>query len=867
MSSMIYYNIMDKDQTLEQRLTTVKTDSNYAPENFERVGNLVDYINANPEKPKQYGRFLETREDYQLCYDIHTEWHNKGIKELLHKKEYKANGFIARFTREKGKHGWDPLELHYNTLPLEERLEQFKTRIQENNGMLDLDKKEYSTENFERVGRFMNYIASHPEKKLKPHGMLETQEDFQLCYDIHPEWHNNIKEELYRNKELGAGGFMAAYQEKVKKLGWKPLELHFDQKSLEERLVQLKDRIQENGGNPDLIDFEEYKEENINRVGEVLDSISTGISYNSLETQEDFQLYYDIHPEWFNHAISELFKDKTLDASGFVATFWKRRKENDWGNLELHNNIPYEKRLEQFKTRINEENGDTTLLDAKEYSEESVQRVGRFLDYATKYPTKPRPQRYLETIEDLKLCLAIHPEWHGKGRREMQQDRETHGNGFYQKVDREGFVEEIFPESKHANWDGMSIGKLIQYRIDNFKGMGKKDIAFDKENKGQSFYAALGRRGVRDIVLTKYTGKAEPEDKTRTFLIDTFGSEINVDSYKEYFAKKGGITNLRKLPGGFCAQAVVSIGNIVVKLDDHISNAIRQREFNARELGEINGFIPKPISEVAVIDDVALWDMENVSNRYKQENLFDRSRKKRAAMDMDAVKVLEKLNDKQYMIQTYNAVKQGAHCLYDKIDHCLYVLGLFHTEATMEKVGDLGIPLLEVTSDKYKNRIMAVRKKNEIVLPNIKNMITPDHVSELLSPLDYAVGLLKEGNVVLHGDAKAENWVNGALIDPRLRIGKEVEDIAMLLEDPEFNLSPEMINHFINRYIQHRGMQDNNFRDNMGKHKGIHEEYNVAAYKENVRRFGAMQKRDLIVPKYMNMMQIFHDKAMEAQIN
>jgi len=66
-----------------------------------------------------------------------------------------------------------------------------------------------------------------------------------------------------------------------------------------------------------------------------------------------------------------------------------------------------------------------------EYPLESISRVKQLIAFEENNPGKNKPYRIFETIEDWKLYLSIHPEWHGKSTLKLQKDRSSGGLAFY----------------------------------------------------------------------------------------------------------------------------------------------------------------------------------------------------------------------------------------------------------------------------------------------------------------------------------------------------------------------------------------------------------------------------------------------------
>jgi hypothetical protein len=392
-------------------------------------------------------------------------------------------------------------------------------------------------------------------------------------------------------------------------------------------------------------------------------------------------------------------------------------------------------------------------------------------------------------------------------------------------------------------------------------------LRIDFADCGIDWNHPLNSRAYRELIAMGLTIHRDrplpvepPEDKTKTFLADVFGEELieaSYDDLKHYFKSRGEVTDLRKLTGGFSSQAVVSLGDIVTKLDSNPADAERQRKFLSLDLGELNHYLPKALSEeINNIGGIALWDMTNVSKKYRKGNLFRLSKPERP-LNKKSLKLIERLtNSRKYRGPTHLARMQGAQCLYDFVDHYLYVMALFHSEKNVQSFDDLVVEDPESQATNYRRRILEVRNGNVKVYNEIREIINPQTVNKLMKPLDYVIPRLADSaDTVIHGDFKVENLVDGALIDSQLKKGKAIEDIARFLTDPTLNLTDDMVEHFIMRYTQHRSAHDPNHA--YEKYRQLLTDLKYATHKENARRLGAMQKRNLNNPENSARMHTF----------
>jgi len=91
----------------------------------------------------------------------------------------------------------------------------------------------------------------------------------------------------------------------------------------------------------------------------------------------------------------------------------------------------------------------------------------------------------------------------GMGRTEVQKDREKNGLGFHYHVRRQGWAEYVFPEKKPIDWKELLPDEKAarRYYEEHFAGMGRTAVKSDKENGGNAFYEWIRKQGWLDAAL------------------------------------------------------------------------------------------------------------------------------------------------------------------------------------------------------------------------------------------------------------------------------------------------------------------------------------------------------------------------------
>lgn len=72
--------------------------------------------------------------------------------------------------------------------------------------------EKYSTDSIDRVYKFIEKVEANPER-YAPYKLFKELTDFQLYYQIHPEWHGKNTSQMHKNKELKGDSFYAAFRQ------------------------------------------------------------------------------------------------------------------------------------------------------------------------------------------------------------------------------------------------------------------------------------------------------------------------------------------------------------------------------------------------------------------------------------------------------------------------------------------------------------------------------------------------------------------------------------------------------------------------------------------------------------------------------
>lgn len=276
-------------------------------------------------------------------------------------------------------------------------------------------------------------------------------------------------------------------------------------------------------------------------------------------------------------------------------------------------------------------------------------------------------------------------------------------------------------------------------------------------------------------------------------------------NYVEKIANR--FDSFSKMTGGHSSKDVVSLEDIVIKIDANPQRAFLESRFAKLDLKEFNKYRPESIGNITEVNSLSLWAMEDVK---KLQSGF---------------------------------IKSG---ISDPIEHYLYVMGLFHNHAT-KKVREekLILPIGHSSIDglKYIPGILLAYEKI--------NLRAERELAYLEPLLEEATAYTIEGaDCVIDGDFKKENTGNGYKFDfGSIRWGKAAEDLARYFIT--INLDKESITYYTGKYMKHRASHDFEFRDTPEKKKELYSSLQTLMLKENLRLAAALRRRpkEIILPK------------------
>lgn len=275
-------------------------------------------------------------------------------------------------------------------------------------------------------------------------------------------------------------------------------------------------------------------------------------------------------------------------------------------------------------------------------------------------------------------------------------------------------------------------------------------------------------------------------------------------------SKVKGLDVSRELEGGFSSNIVVSSKDQVIKISDKKYAQIEQRIYSLT-LPQMKLFMPD-YKDALELDNISLMVLENVEN---SESGFAKSR------------------------------------IQDPILHNLYIMGLFHNEATKE-VMNQGVILNRLSyqtlngEKHYDSIVIPLSHFSPQELREFRRE-SPQQLVKEVRPIidDVNAYILEEADTVVHGDWKLKNTVNGHILDFGVtHWGKEIEDIGYFLSEMSFNLSEEQIDNYTNQYIKMRCSHDKEFLQDTKKKSEIRRYMRPIRLKELSIRAGVRRKRD-----------------------
>ncbi|MCK5026660.1 MAG: hypothetical protein KAS15_08745, partial [Nanoarchaeota archaeon] len=374
------------------------------------------------------------------------------------------------------------------------------------------------------------------------------------------------------------------------------------------------------------------------------------------------------------------------------------------------------------------------------------------------------------------------------------------------KVLRDLIIEEVEIKDIYPllDYEFVRNGSLKRIDLGNSIDWNRKDEN-GKYVNGETIQELI-RKGIKVILPNNFSytpQKEDKEDEIRTlFQKAGLEDEIYIEKAKEYDVQQ-------KLEGGFSSNIIVSSDESVIKISGN-KPAQNELKIYSLDLKQMNAFIPK-LKDFLKLDNTTLMVLSNVRNC---ESGFHKS---------------------------------GFH---DPILHNLYLMGLFHKEAT-KAVGKNGIlmdSLIYETLDgekHYESMTIPLSHFNKQESREFRYE-SPYNLVKQVSPIieDVNAYIIEDADTIVHGDWKLENTVNGHIFDFGVsRRGKEVEDISYFLSEMNFKFKSEQMDQYIDYYIKFRSLHDCEFANDTKKHLEIKKYFIPARLKELSIRTGVRRKR------------------------
>ena len=357
---------------LEQKLDEEIQKNIWSKESIDRVRKVVELIPTRKNVPY---RLFEEIEDYQLYYELHTEWKGKSTYEMRSDTESGVEAFYVSFILWTNKQTEDVKErkrlrqtifkpkqkwIQYHTI--NDWVKEYESHPEWNGKSISEMQKDTESGGRTFYNAFYIWTISQTEDKKEQKKLRQTIfkpkrktiDDWIKKYESHPEWNGKSTYEIQKDKESGAYAF---YRELNK----------WTNKQTED--VEERKRLRQTIFKPKQNKWSEY------------------------QTLEDWIKKYESHTEWNGKSISEMKMDVESGASAFYQSFrvWTNKQTED---------VKERKRLRQ------------TIFKPKQ----------KWIEY--------------NTIDDWITEYNSHPEWNGKSYREIRKDTESEAKAFYQSFRR-----------------------------------------------------------------------------------------------------------------------------------------------------------------------------------------------------------------------------------------------------------------------------------------------------------------------------------------------------------------------------------------------------------------------------------------------
>jgi hypothetical protein len=343
------------------------------------------------------------------------------------------------------------------------------------------------------------------------------------------------------------------------------------------------------------------------------------------------------------------------------------------------------------------------------------------------------------------------------------------------------------------------------------------------------------------------------KQETMDLMRENLGDDMPLDEISTYISERGHDTDIRFLKGGYSGQAVIALKGKVIKVDRDHHRARSQRDFFRDSKGDLSLYVPRVIDDITYIKVAALWDMEDVSNRFSPTwNRFSLSESKRNVLsNYDPLPNYEATEVAKEIIND-----QGAKGLSEFIDHYMFVASLVHSN----EYKDLWNIGPQVDPDVIKEQMYNLRDLEKT--HPLSGFLNNSTVEKLLEPLQDALNYLEpQQNILIHGDFKPGNTVDGSLVDPILRKGHGAEDAIRFLTDPSLQLSSEEIQEGLNRYALYASKKEGNLE---GMQAEIAQVFPASYLVQMVERLAATVKREILQPNEQKRTHILLNSAHQA---
>jgi len=319
-------------------------------------------------------------------------------------------------------------------------------------------------------------------------------------------------------------------------------------------------------------------------------------------------------------------------------------------------------------------------------------------------------------------------------------------------------------------------------------------------------------------IIEKFLSKIDPTNKLNlqeaSFVFDEINKRIG-------FVKRD-IDEIVLSERGYTSTTGFEFKDIFVKVD--ISSRLNHEyEVYCLDLGEFNKFRAKPIYFVEG-DGIGIFAMDNLK-KYERGLLKTRF------------------------------IKEDFY-------YNLFLMGLFHKEATQhidqfDQVIYSGVNGLPHWNESYEPKVnlngegLFRFKETEIEFKSVKDIINY-----------YLTRQKAEAAVVIHGDWKDDNLINGHLVDyAMVGIGFEVDELAYYLSEPRFNVDLPGFHRVIDQYVLIRSQHDLDFkvRAESGYRKNMHQLADSAFLSQLVLRHSVMNKRDMMIDEKYQQRQYYQN--------